>query len=260
MKSRPGTALPVIPLADTTRDRILGGRVTILQPAEGFRAAIDPMLLAAAVPARSGEVILDVGSGSGAASLALAARRGGVSVTGLESQGPLVTLAQESARENGFVGCVRFLQGDLLCPPSELTSGDFDHVMANPPYMAAGQGNPPPDASKRAATVEGDAALTDWLGFLMSRVRDGGTITIIHRFDRVDEVAAGFKDFGARDLVIFPLWQKQENGEAKRVIVHARKGGLGELRMAGGLVLHDDAGAYTQAAEAVLRGGEALLL
>ena len=247
-------------MADTTRDTILGGRVTILQPARGYRAAIDPVLLAAAVPARPGEAVLDAGSGSGAASPALAQRLGGVSVTGLEAQGALVTMAQGSARENGLDGRVRFLEGDLLSPPEELTTGVFDHVMANPPYMAAGRGNPPPDASKRAATVEGAAGLADWLGFLSSRARDGGTITVIHRFDRAQEVAAGLKDIGAGNLVIFPLWQKHENGEAKRVIVQARKGGAYEIRTAGGLVLHDGSGAYTAAAEAVLRAGNALLL
>lgn len=260
MKFRLGTALPEIALADTTRDKILGGRVTILQPAEGYRAAIDPVLLAAAVPARPGEAVLDAGSGSGAASLALATRCGGVSVTGLEAQGPLVTMARGSARENDLDGRIRFLVGNLLTPPEELMPGSFDHVMANPPYMAAGHGNPPPDASRRAATVEGDAALADWLGFLLSRARDGGTVTVIHRFDRAQEVAAGLKDMGAGDMVVFPLWQKHENGEAKRVLIQARKGGFGEMRTSGGLVLHDSAGAYTAAAEAVLRAGKSLLL
>jgi tRNA1(Val) A37 N6-methylase TrmN6 len=247
-------------LADTTRDTILGGRVTIFQPAEGYRTAIDPVLLAAAVPARPGEAVLDAGSGSGAASLALATRCGSVSVTGLEAQGPLVKLARDSARKNGLDGRVRFLEGDLLEPLEGLTQASFDHVMANPPYMAAGQGNPPPDASKRAATVEGDAALADWLGFLMACAQDGGTITVIHRYDRVDEVAAGLKDFGAGDVVIFPLWQKTVNEEAKRVIVQARKGGSGKMRTSGGLVLHEGEGAFTDAAEAVLRSGKAILI
>jgi tRNA1(Val) A37 N6-methylase TrmN6 len=247
-------------LADTTRDTLLGGRVTIFQPARGFRAAIDPVMLAAAVPARSGEAVLDAGSGSGTASLALAARLDGISVTGLEIQGLLVTMAQRSARESGLEGRVRFLEGDLLESPEELKPGGYDHVMANPPYMAAGHGNPPPDISKRAATVESAAALADWLRFLVSCAHYGGTVTVIHRYDRAHEVAAGLKDNGAGDLIIFPLWQKQENGEAKRVIVRARKGGACEMRTAGGLVLHDDAGAYTPAAEAVLRGGKALSL
>jgi tRNA1(Val) A37 N6-methylase TrmN6 len=247
-------------LADTTCDTILGGRVTIFQPVSGYRAAIDPVLLAAAVPARPGEMVLDVGSGSGAAALALAARAGGVLVTGLERQAPLVTLARDGAFENGLHDRVRFFEGDLLEPPAELEPNGFDHVIANPPYMAAGHGNPPPDVGKRAATVEGNAALADWLVFLLSRVRDAGTVTVIHRFDRTSEVTAGLLENGAGGIVVFPLWPKKDNGGAKRVIIQARKGGGGEMRTADGLVLHDADGAFTPAAEAVLRGGKALLL
>jgi tRNA1(Val) A37 N6-methylase TrmN6 len=237
----------------------LGGAVALRQPRDGYRAAIDPVLLAAAVPAHPGERVLDVGSGSGAASLALAARCDGVFVTGLEMQGPLVALAGDSARENGLHDRVRFVEGDLLEPPAVLKPNAFDHVIANPPYMAAGLGNPPPDASRRAATVEGDAALADWLVFLLSRVRGGGTVTVIHRHDRAGEVIAGLEGNGGGGIVVFPLWSRAEK-EAKRVIVQARKGGPGEMRTADGLVLHAAADAFTAAADEILRGGQALSL
>jgi len=246
-------------LAETTIDTILGGRVTIVQPAQGYRTAIDPVLLAAAIPANAGEAVLDAGSGTGAASLALAARCDGARVTGLEAQGPLVALARDSAAQSGLDGRVRFLEGDLLAPPEELAVGSFDHVMANPPYIAAGQGNPPPDAGKRAATVEGEAVLMDWLEFLLSRVRDGGTVTVIHRFDRTQEITAGLSKGGAGGIKVLPLLPHAGKA-AKRVIVQARKGDLGDIRTADGLILHEADGGYTPAAEAILRGTKALSL
>ncbi|MBT3306652.1 MAG: methyltransferase [Alphaproteobacteria bacterium] len=246
-------------LAETTRDAILGGRVTIVQPAQGYRAAIDPVLLAAAIPAQPGEAVLDAGSGTGAASLALAARCDGVSVTGLEAQDCLVGLARDGAVHSGFEGRVRFVAGDLLVPPAELTAGSFDHVMANPPYMAAGRGNPPPDAGKRAATVEGEAALKDWLEFCLSRVRDGGTVTVIHRFERTGEITAGLSNSGAGGLIVFPVLPQTDKA-AKRVIVQARKGAQGDIRTKDGLVLHEIDGGFTPAAEAILRDARALSL
>lgn len=250
---------PANPVPETTEDELLGGRVTIVQPAGGYRAAIDPVLLAAAVPGESGERVLDVGSGSGAAALALAARVEGVRVTGLEAQADLAALARESARKSGLDGQVDFLEGDLLDPPDALTPGSFDHVMANPPYLAAGSGNPPPQAARRLATVEGDARLVDWLGFMLAMVRGGGSITVIHRHDRAEEVLAGLAK-GAGGIVVFPLWPKPAQQAAKRVIIRAVKGGEGETRTAQGLVLHAEDGAYTPEAEAILRGGNALLL
>ena len=250
---------PAKSLPETTEDELLGGRVTIIQPTGGYRAAIDPVLLAAAVPAQTGDRVLDVGSGTGAAALTLAARIEGVRVTGLEAQETLVALARESVRKSGLKGQVDFLRGDLLSPPECLNLGLFDHVMANPPYLAAASGNPPPDAAKRAATVEGGARLVDWLGFMLTMVQGGGSVTVIHRHDRAEEVTAGLAK-GAGRIVVFPLWPKPTQKAAKRVIIQAVKGGTGETRTAEGLVLHAEDGAYTPEAEAILRGGNALLL
>ncbi|MHC4448298.1 MAG: methyltransferase, partial [Planctomycetota bacterium] len=84
-----------------TRDTLLDGRVRLRQPARGYRAAIDPVLLAAAVPTWGGERILDLGCGVGAAALCLLARVPDVEVTGLELQGPVARLAAANAELNG---------------------------------------------------------------------------------------------------------------------------------------------------------------
>ena len=248
--------------------------MTILQPAGGYRAAIDPVLLAAAVPAQPGETVLDAGSGTGAAALALAARIEGVGVVGLDCEPGFIGLARNSAEESGLSQSIRFVEGDLLSPPPDLGTGGFDHVMANPPYRAGGSGSPPADAGKRAATVESRARLDDWLRFLVAMACPGGTVTVIHRFDRKDEVIAGLGGDNA-GLVVFPLWakaqearsglsrdrDKNKQGEgAKRVIVQTRKGQQGETRVVEGLVLHNDDGSYTPEAEAVLRGARRLVL
>ncbi|KAB2877432.1 MAG: methyltransferase, partial [Albidovulum sp.] len=44
---------------EITADAFLGGRLTIAQPRAGYRAAADPVLLAAAVPARAGQAVLE---------------------------------------------------------------------------------------------------------------------------------------------------------------------------------------------------------
>jgi|TARA_Y100000031_G_scaffold53892_2_gene61439 tRNA1(Val) A37 N6-methylase TrmN6 len=247
------------PDSGISRDRLLGGRVTILQPAGGYRTAIDPILLAAAVPAQPGETILDAGSGTGAAALALAARIEGVHVVGLDLEPGFIGLAAKSAEESGLSQSIRFVEGDLLSPPADLTPGGFDHVMANPPYLAAASGNPSPDAARRAATVESGARLDDWLRFIMTMARAGGTVTVIHRYDRKDEVVEGLAK-GAGGAKVFPLWPKKAGEGAKRVIIQARKGEAGKTRIAKGLVLHNDDGSYTPEAEAILRDAGPLTL
>ncbi|MCZ8088489.1 MAG: methyltransferase, partial [Rhodobacteraceae bacterium] len=82
-------------------DKFLMGRLRLLQPVKGYRAATDPVLLAAACPARAGETVLDLGCGAGAAGLCLATRVPGVVLAGLEVQPEYADLARRNADRNG---------------------------------------------------------------------------------------------------------------------------------------------------------------
>jgi len=237
-------------------DALLGGKVRLLQMPGGYRTAIDPVLLAAAVPANAGEAVLDLGCGVGAVSLCLHARLPGTHVTGLDMQKPLVDLARRNAVLNNCADDVRFVDGDLLNPPAEVPEASFDHVMINPPYLAANSGNPPPDAVKAAANVEGEAGLDDWAQAAHRALKAKGSVTFIHRADRIDDLLAALHD-GFGELVIFPLWPAQGK-EAKRVIVSARKGVASPARISPGLVLHEDDGRFTDQAQAVLTDAAAM--
>src|SRR5687767_14919301 len=83
-------------------DGLLGGRLRLYQPRRGYRVAIDPVLLAAAVAAEPGERVLDAGAGTGAASLCLAARVPGCVVTGVERDPELLALAMANVGANGM--------------------------------------------------------------------------------------------------------------------------------------------------------------
>jgi tRNA1(Val) A37 N6-methylase TrmN6 len=241
-----------------TEDRLLGGRLVLRQPANGFRAAIDPVLLAAAISAEAGRRVLELGAGTGAAALCLARRVGGVQVAGLDRQQDLVAHAAANAALNGLADRVAFLAGDVRLPPADLLAGSFDHVMANPPYLEAGRATLPPDPARALAVGEGAADLRVWLDCALRLVRPRGSITVIHRADRLDALLAGL--FGrAGEIVVFPLWPGAGK-PAKRVLVRARRGVETPLRLASGLVLHEADGRFTAAAEAVLRDGQALVL
>ena len=241
-----------------SEDALLGGRVRLRQPTAGYRVAIDPVMLAAAVPAGTGEHVLDVGVGTGAAALCLLARVEHCLLTGLERHPAQARLAAENAALNGLEERFRVLTGDLLRPPDGLAPGSFDHVMANPPYLRRGRAQAPADEGRAAANVEDEAGLGDWIGFCLAMARQGGTVTLIHRAERLDELL-GELSAGAGEIVVFPLWPGGGK-PASRVIVRARPGVASPLRLSAGLVLHRADGDYTDEAEAVLRSARALEL
>lgn len=233
-----------------SEDALLGGRVRFAQPAAGYRAAIDPVLLAAIVPAAFRGRIADLGCGAGAVALCIAARVAAAEVVGVERDHALAQVARENAVANGFAGRVSIVAADMLDRPIPPESCDF--AVSNPPFLEAARADPSPDPRRRAAGVEGDASLQDWIGALLDAVKPRGTVALIQRADRLGDILAGLAG-RAGEIVVFPLWPRA--GEpARRIIVRARKGIATPLRLAAGLVLHEGQG-YSAAADAVLRGG-----
>ncbi len=248
--------------AAITEDGLLDGRVKLCQPKHGYRVAIDPVFLAAAVPAIAGDRVLDVGAGSGAASLCLAWRVPRCRVSGIEVQPAMARLASHNIGLNGFTGRVDVMTGDLTRPPMRLAPGSFDHIMANPPHIEAGRSSPSPDRGKAGANVEGAAhagGLGDWVRFCLAMVRRKGTLTVIHRADRLDTLLAELHG-RAGDIVVYPLWPGFSGRPAKRVLVRAVADAFAPMRLAAGMVLHEEDGSFTAQAEAVLRRGEGLEL
>lgn len=232
--------------ANLTEDTLLGGRVRLLQPARGYRVAVDAVLLAAAVDARPSDRVLDLGAGVGAVGLCLATRLPGCRIVGIELQPALATLADRNANLNGMTERVRTIIHDLAHPlPDDI--GPFEQVVTNPPYLAAAVADPSPDRSKALATVESSADLMRWLTVATAAAELAGTLTVIHRSDRLEELIGHLGRLGWGDITIKRL------PPAARVLVRARRAERTTHQEASPLTLHRPEGGYTEEAEAILR-------
>jgi tRNA1Val (adenine37-N6)-methyltransferase len=245
--------------ADLTADAFLGGRVRALQPKSGYRAGIDPVLLAAAVPARAGESVLELGCGAGVAALCLGYRVQGVRLTGLEVQPAYAALARRNATENGIA--FEVIDGDVALVPAALRERNFDHVIANPPYLRRAAGTRAEDGGRETALGEA-TPLAAWVEAGMRRLRPGGRLTVIQRVDRLPDLLAAFEGRRAA-IAVLPLTPR-EGREATRFILAAVKGARGGFRLLAPLLLHEgaahlrDGEDYAAAVRAVLRDGAAL--
>mgnify|MGYP006275358527 CR=1 FL=1 len=244
---------------ETTEDAFLGGRLTVAQPARGYRAGIDPIVMAAAVPARPGQSVLELGCGAGVASLALGARVPGLTQAALELLPEMAALARANAAHNGLP--LEVVEGDVAAMPGALKARRFDHVMLNPPWFARTASVPAADAGRETGLGEG-APLATWLVAAAKRLAPRGVLTLIHRAERLPDVLSGLPaSVGSPEVL--PLWPRA--GQAARLIVaRARAGGRAPFRLHAGEVLHEGAAHpgdrehFTDRLRAVLREGAAL--
>jgi tRNA1(Val) A37 N6-methylase TrmN6 len=239
---------------ETTEDTVLDGRVLLRQPARGYRAGLDAALLAAACDAGAGARVVEAGCGAGAALLAAAARRPGARFVGVERD--LSALALANIAANGWADRVEAVAGDVALRFSGLGLPVFDAALANPPFFDDPDALRGPAAERRGAWMADDG-LEAWIGFLSKAVREGGTITLIHRADRLADILRLLapKAGSAQVRPILPFADQP----AKRVLVRAIKTGKAPLRLLPPLVLHDrQGGKHTAETEAILRGQAAV--
>lgn len=246
-------------MAETTCNAFLGGKVQILQPVRGYRAGLDPVLLAASVPAQAGQSVLELGCGVGTVSLCLGARVQGLEISAVELQPEFADLAKRNATQNQQH--VQVYAGDLADMPGPLRAQSFDHVVANPPFFQRDQGRSSPDPSRE--TGRGEAApLSLWVSVAARRLRPGGMLSFVHRAERLPDLVKACDDI-LGSIEVLPL-QPRTGRIAKLVILRARKGGRTAFRLHAPITLHQgshhmrDGDDYTPLITSVLRNGAAL--
>ncbi len=237
-------------------DGFLGGRLRLRQSGKGYRAGMDAALLAAACDAKTGDRVVEAGCGPGAVLLSAAFRRPDAAFTGLEMDPAALALAQDNIILNCLADRVTVQAADIGKPFAQLNLPPFDGALANPPFFDDPDALRAPRPEKQAAWMA-QGGLQAWTIFLLKSVREGGTITVIHRADRLADLLAqlGPKAGSFQVRPIHPF----ADAPAKRVLVRARKTGKAPLQLLPPVILHDrDGGKHTPHADALLRGEAAL--
>jgi len=232
-----------------TCDAFLGGRLTLRQPVTGYRAGLDPVLLAAAVSMDHGEAC-EIGCGAGAALLAAALANPGARFTGLERDTEASRLARDNAEANDLADRVTIRETDALAlAEREL----FDLIFTNPPFYDDPSAQRAPSLGKQQAFLA-DTPLADWIAASLRMLKPKGRLVMIHRAERLGDLLAALAG-RAGDISVKPVSPRPQK-PATRIVLSARKGAKGPLRLLAPLALHPEgaASAYRPEADALLRG------
>jgi tRNA1(Val) A37 N6-methylase TrmN6 len=244
-----------------TRDAFLGGRLTLSQPRNGFRAGLDSVLLGAAVPEGTTK-LLDLGAGTGAAGLvALALGRAETALLA-ERNPEALALARENIVGNSFAGRAEIVEMDVTAKGSArraagLLDNAYDVIIANPPFFASGQGTLAPQAGRAGARHMEAGSLDLWLRCAAASAVAGGRVIVIYPAEGLaDLLNAAQQRFGAVDVL--PL-APRPGAAATRILMRATKGSRAPLTLRATRFLHGEKGhGFAPEFEAIFRGAAAL--
>ena len=228
---------------EVTEGHLLGGRIRYTQPRDGYRTGIEPVLLAAAVPARAGDRVLEAGTGAGAGLLCLLARVPGLMAIGVEIDPAMAGLARHNLAANGLAA--EIVTGDVL-----QGAWAADHVFANPPWHAQ-RSTASPLPRRQLAKQQSGSGVSGWISVLAASA--SATMTLILPADRAAAAGAELAAAGLTAVVLQELLPKWDQA-AKLALVQARRGEAATERRPG-FVLHETDGRFTPATEMVLRDG-----
>jgi len=244
-----------------TDDAFLGGRLSIAQPRDGFRAGTESVLLAAAVSPASA-TLLDLGAGAGVAGLCALANNPGLRATLVDNDPHAVAFARHNAQANALADRTEVIELDLTARGADrqaagLYTDRYDTVISNPPFFETRSGTLAPTPRRAAARHMNQQAIAAWIKTAASCSNADAEIIFIHSAQALPALLAGFAErFGG--ISVLPIVSRP--GEpATRVLVRGLKASRSPLQLLAPFVMHGVEGnKFSPEADAIFRGRSTL--
>lgn len=203
-------------------DLFLNGRLKLIQSRDGYRFSIDAVLLSQFATIRSGDVVIDLGTGCGVIPLILLLTKPVGHVFGLDVQEGLITQAARNARLNGFEKKMNVVRGDIRHPP--FASGIANLVVCNPPYRKIKSGRINPDPQRAIARHELLASLDDILRAVAALLTKKGRFALVYPAGRLAEMLVRLRRFNLEPKRVRIHYPNLESN-AKLALIEATLGG-----------------------------------
>lgn len=230
--------------SEETLDELRDYDLRVIQPKTGYRFSLDPLLLCDFAGVRTGERVVDLGTGSGVIPLVLARKSEGTTAVGVEFQQELAEMASRNVALNGLADRIEIMATDILSLRKSFPVSSFDLVVANPPYRKQGTGKISPRAGRDKARHESTATLTDFIAMAKYLVKPEGRICFIHHVSRLPDLFVE-----SRSLKLVSARLRMVHGSttvgAQMLLIEFHKGRRTDLAVLQPLFVHGADGEYS---------------
>jgi tRNA1Val (adenine37-N6)-methyltransferase len=227
-----------------TTDTFFNGRIQVKQNRAGYRFSIDAVLLAYQAAPRSGDKVIDLGTGCGIISLIMAFRHPDITVCAVEVQEELAQVATANVKDNHLQDRITVLGADMKTIKPDMTAGPVDLVVCNPPYRRPGSGRINPHNQRAVARHELKANLQDVIGSACRMLKPAGRFVAVYTAERTTDIFCQMRTDSIEPKYIRTI-HSNARSEAKLILIEGIKGGNPGLKIAPPLFVYDQNGDYT---------------
>ena len=229
----------------------------IIQNINAFCVSMDAVLLADFATARPGDVVVDLGTGTGILPLLISSRVERTRFHAFEILREMAEMAERSVEMNGLEERISIYAQDLVQAPKLLKYGSADLVISNPPYSKQGTSIENPDFNKRTARHEGDRTLNDFVQTAAKLLKTRGRFAVVFPVQRMLELADAMranKIEPKRLRMVHPKPDRAPN----LVLLEGVKLGKPMLHVAPPLIVYDENGNETDELKRIYRREESI--
>lgn len=226
-------------------DDLQRNNLRIIQNEEKFCFGMDAVLLSGFARVKTGERVLDMGTGTGIIPILLSAKTDAEHLIALEIQEESADMARRSVAMNHLQDKIEVVTGDIKEASAIFGKAVFDVVTCNPPYMNDMHGLKNPDLPKAIARHEVLCSLEDVVREASAVLKPNGRFYMVHRPFRLAEIFAvcgKYKLEPKAMRLVHPYIDKEPN----MVLIECLKGGKSMIKIAPPLVVYKEQGVYTE--------------
>lgn len=216
----------------------------IIQNPGRFCFGMDAVLLSGYARVRSGDDVVDLGTGTGIIPILLAAKTQAAHIVGLEIQEDSVDMAGRSVAMNYLEDRIDIVHADIKNASSVLGRSVCDVVTVNPPYMIGHHGLANSDLPKTIARHEVLCTLEDVVRETAALLKPGGRLYMVHRPFRLAEIFGVMMKYRIEPKsmrLVYPYADREPN----MVLIEGLRGGKPRITVEKPLIVFKEPDVYT---------------
>lgn len=220
----------------------------IIQRPETFNFTLDSTLLAHFVTINQKvKKIIDLGCGNGPIPLFLSLRTK-AQIIGVELQEEIYDLARRSVELNGLENQITIYHNNVIGIGAKLGHNTFDVVTCNPPYFKyQSDSHINKNDYLTLARHEVTLKLEDVLLEAKRLLKDGGTLAMVHRVERLTDLLVAFRNARIEPKRIQFVYPKVDSPECLAVLIEGKNSrNVGGLKILKPLYVYDENQKYTK--------------